>query len=183
MAEFYVESFAGRISRREMHNNENQVFKFENAPYLTEFDENYNPNEDPDFQNKDTDDDSDGGSDLDEDAHEDTRVCFRGKELSLGPCDHKCCEVWRLDPQKPTKMNFSTFRNNIRTMGTNQAPLVDQALHFGACQKPVGLRRGGKALKSTYKMGDKKLMGGKSHGLQKKKMVFYHGFLPKNPHK
>ena len=181
MAEFYVESFAGRISRREMHNNENQVFEFENAPYLTAFDENYNPDEDPDFQNMDmdTDDDSDGGSDLDEGVHEDTRVCFRGKELSFGSCDHKCCEVWRLHPQKPTKMNFSTFRKNIRTMGT------DQALHFGAWHKPAGLRRGGKA-KSTHKMatnGDKRLIGGKSHGVQKKKMVFYHGFLPKNPHK
>ena len=88
MAEVYVESFAGRINRTEMHNNDNQVFEFENAPYLTEFDESYNPNEDPDFQNMDmdTDDDSDGGSDLDEAAHEDTRVCFRGKEgLQIDP--------------------------------------------------------------------------------------------------
>ena len=137
-----------------MHNNENQVFEFENATYLTEFDESYNPNEDPDFQNMDvdTDDTSDGGSDLAEAAHEDTRVCFRGRELSIVPCDHKCCEVWRLHPRKPTEMKFSTFRS--------------------AWHKPAGLRRGGKAFKSTHKKGGKRLMGGKGHGLQKK-----NGFL------
>ena len=176
MAEFYVESFAGGINRTEMHNNDNQVFEFENAPYLTEFDESYNPN-----------------PDLDEAAHEDTRVCFRGKELSLGPCDHKCCEVWRLHPQKPTEMKYSTFRNNVRTMGIDQALLEEEnncreidsplesflkhhgestkctdqeCFHFSAWHKPAGLRRGGKACKSTHKKGGKRLMVGKSQGWQ-----------------
>ena len=38
-------------------NYENEVFDFENASYLIIFDDGYDPNEDPDFENMDVDTD------------------------------------------------------------------------------------------------------------------------------
>jgi len=90
--------------------NENEVFKFEKASYLNEFDDDYDPNEDRDFKdiNVDTDNDSDDESEVDECANEETVICFRGKGLSLGPCYHHCCRVWRLKPiySSGPKMDF-----------------------------------------------------------------------------
>ena len=94
---------------------------FEHASYLNDFDNGYNPNEDPDYvkpqglddSEYDTEDDIDHEFKLDNDEFDDTRVCFRGERhygelgLSLGPCDHICCKVWHLEPihqSKPDSM-------------------------------------------------------------------------------
>ena len=101
---------------------DNVIFKFKYASYLTEFDDGYDSNEDPDFVNpeglRETLDESEDDeyevdiyeeSKLDEVAFEDTRLCFKGEnetitwpntKLSLGPCDHMCCKVWNLEPIK-----------------------------------------------------------------------------------
>ena len=106
---------------------ENEVFEFEKASYLTEFDDGYDPNEDPDFENMnvDTDDDTDEESEHDDGAYEDSVICFRGKELSLGPCYHDCCRVWRLKPIRSSgpKMDFSAFNKISATKGIDQALL------------------------------------------------------------
>ena len=89
---------AGRFKGKKMFNNyDGEIFEFKNASYFTQFDNDYDSNEDPDFENLDldADDDTDGEYDLDEGAHENTRVCFRGEGLALGPCGHICCEVVR----------------------------------------------------------------------------------------
>ena len=121
MAEFDVERFKGK---KMFNNYDGEIFEFENASYFTQFDNGYDPNEDPDFENMDvdTDDDTDEEYELDENEHEDIRICFRGEGLVLGPCEHMCCEYWRLKPIYPeSKMDFSTFCNNMDAKGFNQA--------------------------------------------------------------
>ena len=108
--------------------DENAVFEFEHASYLTEFDDGYDPNEDPDFEGPEglddlkydilkmlfsNEDDIDEEFELDEDIFEDTRVCFKGKELTLGSCDHMCCEVWRLEAIYPSKPDISLFGRDM----------------------------------------------------------------------
>ena len=94
---------------------------FEHASYLNDFDDGYNQNEDPDYEDPeglddseyDTEDDIDEEFKLDDDEFDDTRVCFRAEShgtllgQSLGPCDHICCKVWHLEPihqSKPDSM-------------------------------------------------------------------------------
>ena len=108
--------------------DENAVFEFEHASYLTEFDHDYDPNEDPDFEGPEglddlkydilkmlfsNEDDIDEEFELDEDLFEDTRVCFKGKELTLGSCDHMCCEVWRLEAIYPSKPDIALFGRDM----------------------------------------------------------------------
>ena len=86
---------------------------FEHASYLNDFDDGYDPNEDPDFESPeglddseyDTEDEIEEESKLDHDEFDDTRVCFRGEQrgTSLGPCDHICCKVWHLEPIHSSK--------------------------------------------------------------------------------
>ena len=90
---------------------------FEHASYLNDFDDGYDPTEDPDYEQPqgldgseyDTDDDIAEETKLDDDEIDDTRVCFRGDQrgislgLSLGPCDHICCKVWHLEPIHQSK--------------------------------------------------------------------------------
>ena len=83
-------------------NYKNAVFKFEQAPYLTEFDDGYDPNEDPDFEEPYSEDDIDEEFEIDDDACEDTQVCFKGDKLTLGSCNHMCCKVWCLEPIQPS---------------------------------------------------------------------------------
>ena len=107
---------------------ENAVFEFEHASYLTEFDDDYDPNEDPDFEGPEgiddlkydilkmlfsNEDDIDEEFEVDEDIFEDTRVCFKGKELTLGSCDHMCCEVWRLEAIYPSKPDIALFGRDM----------------------------------------------------------------------
>ena len=66
----------------------------------------------------DMDNDTDDDSELDDGAYEDTVICFRGNELSLGPCYAEfaaefgicghCCRVWSLKPiySSGPKMDF-----------------------------------------------------------------------------
>ena len=106
---------------------EHLVFEFAHASYLNEFDDGYDPNEDPDFEDPTGLDAfeydtlkmiTSNGDDIDEeflhhidfelvdDAFDDTRVCFRGRERhehSLGQCDHICCKIWHLEPLHPSK--------------------------------------------------------------------------------
>ena len=58
-------------------------------------------------------DDIDEEFELDEDLFEDTRVCFKGKELTLGSCDHMCCEVWRLEAIYPSKPDIAEFGRDM----------------------------------------------------------------------
>ena len=110
---------SGSDSEDESNNHENPVFEFENAPYLTAFDDGYDPNEDPDFEDPDglddskydTEDETDDEFELDDDAFDDTQICYKGNNdgpdwlwASLGPCDHMCCKVWHLKP-----MELGTF--------------------------------------------------------------------------
>ena len=92
-------------------NNHEIVFKYAVPSYLTEFDDGYDPNADPDFE---VPDDYEVGAENDFPSHDlyiaeefeddddafDTQVCFKGKTspLLLGPCDHMCCKVWCLEP-------------------------------------------------------------------------------------
>ena len=109
---------------------EHLVFEFAHASYLNEFDDGYDPNEDPDFEDPTGLDAfeydtlkmiTSNGDDIDEeflhridfeladDEFDDTRVCFRVKERyeqSLGQCDHICCKIWHLEPLHPSKPEF-----------------------------------------------------------------------------
>ena len=83
--------------------NHEIVFKFAVPSYLTEFDDGYDPKADPDFEVPDdyevgTEYDIAEEFEVDDDAFDDTQVCFKGKKLSLGSCDHMCCKVWCLEP-------------------------------------------------------------------------------------
>ena len=118
---------SGSDSEDDGSNQENEVFQFEHASYLTEFDDGYDPNEDPEFEEPTglvkqyvrTDTlkmITSNGDDIDEEfeegeAFDDTRVCFKTgkvppvntwynwpKCVSLGPCKHMCCLVWHLKP-------------------------------------------------------------------------------------
>jgi len=108
--------------------DDNAVFEFEHASYLTVFDDGYDPNEDPDFEGPEflddfqydiqkmlfyNEDDIDEEFEVDEDIFEDTQVCFKGKELTLGSCDHMCCEVWRLEAIYPSKPDISLFGRDM----------------------------------------------------------------------
>ena len=97
---------------------ENAVFEFEHASYLTDFDDGYDPNEDPDFEDPEGSDyyfdyyAEDETEEFEEgDAFDDTQICFKtGKHppgntwyswadlVSLGPCKHMCCIVRHLKP-------------------------------------------------------------------------------------
>ena len=131
---------SGSDSEDDGSNHENTVFQFEHASYLTEFDDGYDPNEDPEFEEPTglvkqyvrTDTlkmITSNGDDIDEefeegDAFDDTQVCFKtGKVpsgnlwynwrnlVSLGPCKHMCCLVWHLKPIHSTGP-MSTFLNH-----------------------------------------------------------------------
>ena len=100
-------------SKDDSNNFENPVFEFEHAPYLTEFDDTYDPNDDPDFEYQegpddseyDTEDETDGECELDENL-----ICFKdGPYPSLGPCKHMCCRVWHLEPVHVTNWYNTTL--------------------------------------------------------------------------
>ena len=113
------------VSEDDGINHENEVFQFEHASYLTEFDDGYDPEEDPEFEDPTGLDGfefdtmkliTSNGDDIEEefeegDAFDDTRVCFKTGRIppgntwsswanlvSLGPCKHMCCIVWHLKP-------------------------------------------------------------------------------------
>ena len=129
---------SGSDSEDDGSNHENPVFQFEHASYLTEFDDGYDPNDDPEFEEPTglaqqfmrTDTlkmITSNGDDIDEefeegDAFDDTQVCFKtGKVppvrnwynwsnfVSLGPCNHMCCIVWHLKPIHTTDTPMRTF--------------------------------------------------------------------------
>jgi len=129
---------------------EHLVIEFAHAPYLNEFDDGYDPNEDPDFEDPTGFDAFEYGTfkmissngddiyeeflhhidfELADDAFDDTRVCFRGKDRrgislgqSLGPCDHICCKIWHLEPLHPSKPGDLVLSKNtcksIRALNT-----------------------------------------------------------------
>ena len=88
---------------RFLERHEDPVFIYPHASYLTEFDDDYDSNVDPDFE---VPDDCEVGTEydiaeefeVDDYAFDDTQVCFKGEKLTLGPCDHMCCKVWCLEP-------------------------------------------------------------------------------------
>ena len=102
---------------------ENAVFEFEHASYLTDFDDGYDPNEDPDFEDPEGSDyyfdyyAEDETEEFEEgDAFDDTQICFKGNHgpygpiPSLGPCNHMCCKVWHLEPiHAKSHMIMDTF--------------------------------------------------------------------------
>ena len=129
---------SGRDSEDDGSNHENEVFQFEHASYLTEFDDGYDPKGDPEFEDPTCLDGfefdtmkliTSNGDDIDEEfeegeAFDDTRVCFKTgkvppvntwynwpKCVSLGPCKHMCCLVWHLKPIHSTGP-MSTFLNH-----------------------------------------------------------------------
>ena len=86
---------SGSDSEDDGSNNENLVFQFEHASYLTEFDNGYDPKEDLEFEDPTGLDGfefdtmkliTSNGDDIDEefeegDAFDDTRVCFKNGKV------------------------------------------------------------------------------------------------------
>ena len=120
-------------SNHENHESK-EVFEFEHASYLTEFDDGYDPKEDPEFEDPTGLDGfefdtmkmiTSNGDDINEefeegDAFDDTRVCFKTGKIpsyswrwadlvSLGPCKHMCCIVWNLKPIESTDTPMDAF--------------------------------------------------------------------------
>ena len=161
----------------ESNNEDNEVFEFEHGSYLTEFDDGYDPKEDPDFKDSTGLSGFSNGDDIDEefeegDAFDDTRVCFKtGKVptantwhnwpdfVSLGPCKHMCCLVWHLkpihtpDPMKTFLKHHSELYlgcTDKRCKNSNANGILFKAIMLAKASKFFNPRTAAK-LKSTAK--------------------------------